>query len=1768
MQADLAKVKELFLAVLELPATEREAYLDTACAGDNALRRRLDAMLQSQQNSGELLPRPPAAMLADNGGTETDGTAAFAAQPDPSATKSEWAAGESNDLSFLSPSETPEHLGRLGHYEVQETIGRGGFGIVLKAFDERLHRVVAIKVLSPAYAANGAARKRFIREARTAAAVKNDHVVAIYGVEDEAQPPYLVMEIIDGISLQDKLDKKGPLSVKEILRIGLQTAEGLAAAHKQGLVHRDIKPANILLENGVERVKITDFGLARAVDDASVTQSGTVAGTPMYMSPEQAEGLPVDHRSDLFSLGSVLYVMCTGHPPFRASGTHAVLKRVIDASPRPIREVNPEIPDWLIAIIAKLHAKKLEDRIQTANEVAEVLGQHLSDLQAGRTGNVTTRSKAPETMAAPAAAAPTPVADVPGLVKKKRWPRLVAAAALVFVIVSAIGGYLAYQRHPETPINEAVVTLGGPHDPIGLEKVVIRSVDIVDEKVHRNGLHFAELRQEPSFIKEKTVSRVSLPPGKYEIEVICKPGYVLGKCELSRENPGLNFFGKMNPLLIDLEPGDKVLLQLAIEKADTPPLAVAPFDAKHARQHQDAWAKHLGVAVEIENLIGMKLRLIPPGKFLMGASPSEPGITGDEYPQHQVTLTRPFYAGAHEVTVGQFKAFVKEMNYKTDAEQGAGASAFPGPGLMWDKDANWKNMGFVQADDHPIVCVTLNDAKAFCNWLSKKEGRTYTIPSEAQWEYCCRAGMQTPFSFGNDILLMGRHGWFERNSQMKTHPVGAKEPNAWGLFDMHGNASEWTADWIGHYPEVAQRDPIGPASGSQHSFRGGAFTSPADFCRSSMRELGNGVDGASAGIGFRVLLVGDLEPPPPPEEPGWVRLFNGRDLTGWGWDAQRNPSPWRVAGRELICPDGGSTLATVLKYSGDVHLRADLQLSDKSQVGFSYGNPAFTATIGIDGDNIWVSYSTGREGNRQTELRLGLAGTKIRLEILGEWGSIEVKVNGRTMIQGQVFKPQEPYRAGPITLSTSDGKVRFSRIEIKELGPIRLWNGRDLNDWQGDVKSWRVDNEAGTLGGFGTIVTKKAFENYELRLQYLRPNYNQDRQEAILLHSDGNADGQRVELDITGTNGSELFRFKSARTGMVIGPAKTGKAGAGWSDLRIVSRNGKLEAYVDGEVRASLPAGAPSKGFIGLSLAGSIMKFRNIEIKELPAEEPGWTPLFNGKNLEGWGGGKKVWQADEYGSLVFKGPEYEPLQTTKTFTDFCLRFDYKYLQQLPNANMGFLNVELRGRALPDWKKAYPLVEFKPEFGDKVWVRRKPAERGDNAYESAALEQRDGFEGKGFRPGDWDSAEIRCVGETVEVLSHGVSVGKAQVGKARTGPILLQPYNAGMAFRNIEIRELLPPAGAWTPLFNGKDLTGWTATKYKCWHAKDAQLIAEIPDLAFDYLERIHPGSDHFHLRFEGKLGPDSNMSLFFHVPGKGHGVTLTNKWVGLWRGDKKLARVDKPLAAPDQWFHLDLIAEGPKIRILMNGESQIEYTDPDWQQPDVGEPLMIRCAREANKLGKLTIKKIELKELRPGFVPFTHGATIAGWGQVVDPTGKCHVARMADELAINVPAGKYQLTLENMDAPRVLREVKGDFTAQVAVLPFYRPGANEEWVGTGLVVWKDRDHFVRFALLSYEAEVHVLSVGLYHQGKLKAHKQIDFADKEKLPIWLRVEKRDGRLRFVYSTDAKKWHDAPIAADDAWPGELKVGVYASNSTTAAYWGRYRNLEIKEPGAAAK
>jgi hypothetical protein len=284
-------------------------------------------------------------------------------------------------LAILTPSERPDLLGTLGGYEVEEVLGRGGMGVVFKALDPVLNRRVAIKVMGAAAVGGPAGRRRFIREAQAAAAVCHDHLVPLFGVHEAAGLPYLVMQLVVGESLEDRLCRIGRLDVTQAVDIARQTAAGLAAAHAQGLIHRDIKPANLLLEAGQDRVKITDFGLARTANDAGLTQPGMVAGTPEYMAPEQARGEPLDHRADLCSLGCVLYAMCAGRPPFCAATPLAVLRRICDEAPAPIRTVNPQVPAWLESFIERLLAKDPAERLDSAAEVASLLEGYLAHLR-------------------------------------------------------------------------------------------------------------------------------------------------------------------------------------------------------------------------------------------------------------------------------------------------------------------------------------------------------------------------------------------------------------------------------------------------------------------------------------------------------------------------------------------------------------------------------------------------------------------------------------------------------------------------------------------------------------------------------------------------------------------------------------------------------------------------------------------------------------------------------------------------------------------------------------------------------------------------------------------------------------------------------------------------------------------------------------------------------------------------------------------------------------------------------------------------------------------------------------------------------------------------------------------------------------------------------------------------------------------------------------------------------------------------------------------
>jgi serine/threonine protein kinase/WD40 repeat protein len=274
---------------------------------------------------------------------------------------------------FLSPARATGELGWLAHYRILKKLGAGGMGVVFLAEDTLLERKVALKVMQPGLAADQANRDRFLREARAAAALTHDHVVTIHQVGEANGAPYLAMQLLQGESLEGYLKRNKKLTPGQICRIGRETCVGLGAAHARGLVHRDVKPANVWLEAPKGRVKLLDFGLARSGADANLTGSGFILGTPAYMSPEQTRAGTLDGRSDLWSVGVMLYLLCTGRLPFKGGDMLATLAAIALDQPSPPRELNPEIPAALSALVMQLLAKDRDQRPKSAQEVIDRL---------------------------------------------------------------------------------------------------------------------------------------------------------------------------------------------------------------------------------------------------------------------------------------------------------------------------------------------------------------------------------------------------------------------------------------------------------------------------------------------------------------------------------------------------------------------------------------------------------------------------------------------------------------------------------------------------------------------------------------------------------------------------------------------------------------------------------------------------------------------------------------------------------------------------------------------------------------------------------------------------------------------------------------------------------------------------------------------------------------------------------------------------------------------------------------------------------------------------------------------------------------------------------------------------------------------------------------------------------------------------------------------------------------------------------------------------
>jgi formylglycine-generating enzyme required for sulfatase activity len=237
----------------------------------------------------------------------------------------------------------------------------------------------------------------------------------------------------------------------------------------------------------------------------------------------------------------------------------------------------------------------------------------------------------------------------------------------------------------------------------------------------------------------------------------------------------------------------------------------------------------------------MTLVLVPAGEYLMGSPDSDPTAMKVEKPRHKVRISRPFYLGAHEVTLGQFRAFVAATRYRTEAEaSGEGGTVYNGATKLFEPipECNWRNPGLPlpQSDDEPVVQVSGNDAMAFCRWLSDQEHRVYRLPTEAEWEYACRANTTTRWCMGDDPAQLDPYAWVRDQVGCSTHPVGQKKPNAFGLYDMHGNVWEWCLDRFRAYPDAPEVDPSGGLAGPVGVLRGGACSrAEVDRTRSAAR---------------------------------------------------------------------------------------------------------------------------------------------------------------------------------------------------------------------------------------------------------------------------------------------------------------------------------------------------------------------------------------------------------------------------------------------------------------------------------------------------------------------------------------------------------------------------------------------------------------------------------------------------------------------------------------------------------------------------------------------------------------------------------------------------------------------------------------------------------------------------------------------------------------------------------------------------------------------
>lgn len=639
-----------------------------------------------------------------------------------------------------SPTEQPTRT--IGRFQILEKLGQGAVGVVYRAYDPTLERVVALKV-PLAGAEDDEANERFLREGRSAAALRHNNIVSVFEIGQAEGTNYIAAEFVEGQTLSEYA-KEGQVSFQAAAWIVREIAGAVAYAHEQGVIHRDIKPQNILVDS-LGRPKLADFGLAKRIDrDATVTHDGSILGSPAYMSPEQARGEKATNASDQYSLGVVLFQLLTGRTPYTGN-QYAVLLQVANATPLSPRSIAIDVPEDLDAICRRCTNPDPSGRYPDVSHLAADLDNWLE----GRP--IVLWEQLPTALEA---AQPSSLVST----TKQRSPRWVVAAGFLAVNFLLLTAWLWFQFGD-------------------------------DERVE---------------------------PAANPANALARP-----------DAPEIN-----TPQSIP-------------EKSTTP-----STDAKKN-------------PAEIRNSVGMAFVRIPKGASLIGSPRDEIGRKPNEALPQKVGFDQEFYLAKFETTRRQFGAFVQATGYQTELERSKrGVRHLEGGKWSSTPGTSWRNPGFVQTDDDPVVGVTFFDAVAFCLWLSEKEKQSYRLPMEAEWEYACRAGTTSPWSQAStieDVAKISNVAEYRLRSTKPvfwTLPVGRFPPNPFDLHDMYGNVAEWCMDEYLVTPAHAETPRF--AGGIDPTIvrviRGGSWDSVAADARSASREA-RASSYASSYLGFRVVRM-------------------------------------------------------------------------------------------------------------------------------------------------------------------------------------------------------------------------------------------------------------------------------------------------------------------------------------------------------------------------------------------------------------------------------------------------------------------------------------------------------------------------------------------------------------------------------------------------------------------------------------------------------------------------------------------------------------------------------------------------------------------------------------------------------------------------------------------------------------------------------------------------------------------------------------------------